>query len=375
MPYVFDQRRRDNILKNGYTEKKLQQIGTDFDAIVIGSGIGGLVAASLLARTGKRVLILEQHDQIGGCCHSFRENGFEFDTGIHYIGEMRNNTAFRFLLDQISNGQLSWADVCDDFDTVVLVDDDGDCANGLRKVVEAVEQGQMLKAFPDEKAAIDRYFELIEETRKSMRGFVGMKAMPAWLGSLLVNTGLVSFYTDYFLKAQKSVTEVIGSVTENTALRAVLSYNFGDYGTIPKDAPFGMHAALQNHFLHGVSFPVGGSSQIGFTIVPTILEAGGAAFVRAEVESIVTDSTGSVATGVKMKRDGNIISAPIIISDAGLFNTVTKLLSPSAAPKLDSMMRHVRHGTGGLSVYVGLKGTAAALGIEGKHYWAMWTKS
>lgn len=51
-----------------------------------------MTTAALLARSGKRVLVLEQHGKVGGCCHSFRKEGFEFDTGIHYIGEMRNKT-------------------------------------------------------------------------------------------------------------------------------------------------------------------------------------------------------------------------------------------------------------------------------------------
>jgi len=59
-------------------------------------------AAALLARAGKKVLVLEQHDQVGGCCHTFYEQGIEFDTGIHYVGEVRNNTGFKFLLDQIT---------------------------------------------------------------------------------------------------------------------------------------------------------------------------------------------------------------------------------------------------------------------------------
>lgn len=48
---------------------------------MIGSGIGGLTAAATLAKAGKKVLLLEQHDQAGGCCHTFIEKGFEFDVG------------------------------------------------------------------------------------------------------------------------------------------------------------------------------------------------------------------------------------------------------------------------------------------------------
>ena len=51
------------------------------DAVVIGSGVGGLTAAALLSRAGKRVLVLEQHDQAGGCTHTFQNKGFEFDVG------------------------------------------------------------------------------------------------------------------------------------------------------------------------------------------------------------------------------------------------------------------------------------------------------
>ena len=55
------------------------------DAIIVGSGIGGLSAGVILAKAGKKVLILEQHDRIGGCCHTFIEKGFEFDVGKIYV--------------------------------------------------------------------------------------------------------------------------------------------------------------------------------------------------------------------------------------------------------------------------------------------------
>jgi all-trans-retinol 13,14-reductase len=232
----------------------------------------------------------------------------------------------------------------------------------------------LVAAFPNEKADIEKYFRIIESTRSSMRGFVGLKFMPSWLGKLLVHTGLVYWFTDYFKYAKQSVSQVLKSITSNPTLRAVLAYNFGDYGTIPMNAPFSLHASLQNHFLRGVSYPIGGSSEIGYHLVQTITQSGGAVFVRAEVDKILTNEDGTCAIGVQMKRDQNIIKAPLIVSDAGLINTVRLLSSPAAA-RLEPMLRHVKSGTGGLSVYVGLKGTAQELQLEGKHYWAMWTKT
>ena len=72
-PYISDTKLRDAVLKQGFHPNKV--LNEQWDAIVIGSGIGGLTAASILAKTGKKVLVLEQHDQSGGCCHTFVEKG------------------------------------------------------------------------------------------------------------------------------------------------------------------------------------------------------------------------------------------------------------------------------------------------------------
>lgn len=60
---------------------RVDRVPSALDAVVIGSGIGGLTAAALLAKAGKKVLVLEQHDQAGGCTHTFQNKGFEFDVG------------------------------------------------------------------------------------------------------------------------------------------------------------------------------------------------------------------------------------------------------------------------------------------------------
>lgn len=59
----------------------MDRVPAALDAVVIGSGVGGLTAAALLAKAGKRVLVLEQHEQAGGCTHTFENKGFEFDVG------------------------------------------------------------------------------------------------------------------------------------------------------------------------------------------------------------------------------------------------------------------------------------------------------
>lgn len=77
-PLVTDQRTRDRVLKRGFSA---QRVPDQLDAVVIGSGVGGLAVAATLAKAGRRVLVLEQHDQAGGCCHTFEQHGIEFDVG------------------------------------------------------------------------------------------------------------------------------------------------------------------------------------------------------------------------------------------------------------------------------------------------------
>lgn len=68
-----------------FREKKLP---ADPDYVIVGSGIGSLYCAGLLARAGKKVVVLEQHYVAGGCTHSWHDKGFEFDTGLHYVGRI-----------------------------------------------------------------------------------------------------------------------------------------------------------------------------------------------------------------------------------------------------------------------------------------------
>lgn len=143
---------------------------------------------------------------------------------------------------------------------------------------------------------------------------------------------------------------------------------------MPREASFAMHASLTNHFKYGGYYPKGGPSEIAFNIIPVIERAGGRVLVNAEVTDILMDENLDEATGVRVKKGHVVyeIVAPLVISDAGLHNTLEKLLPEKAIPKfgLGRILSKVRHGIGLLSVFIGLEGTKEELGLKASNVWA-----
>lgn len=74
-------------VKHTATKDTLQALGNNIDVAIIGSGIGALSNAVCLSRQGFKVAVFEQNETVGGCTHTFEKEGFEFDTGVHYVGK------------------------------------------------------------------------------------------------------------------------------------------------------------------------------------------------------------------------------------------------------------------------------------------------
>ena len=105
---------------NSYRNHISQQT---YDSIIIGSGIGGLCTAALLSMQGESVLVLEKHFKIGGWTHTFRRNNYEWDVGLHYIGQVNKpHSAVRKLFDLISGGQLEWCSMDSNYDRIIFPD-------------------------------------------------------------------------------------------------------------------------------------------------------------------------------------------------------------------------------------------------------------
>ena len=369
-PYIHDQKKRDAVIKQGFSKEKIPD---NLDAILIGSGIGSLTTAAIMSKAGKRVLVLEQHDQAGGCCHTFIDKGYEFDVGIHYIGEMGHQTLNKTLLDQICEGQVEWAPLDDDFD-VVHIGYGSDARTYPVATGTEAWKSLLKKQFPGETAAVDKYFDLLKASSKTSTIHGAMKMVPLWLVKIILMTGVLKYVTNIFRPEYTiSTLELVEGLTSNKDLQAVLMYCWGDYGTPPSKSNFTMQAALNRHFMKaGAHYPVGGASEIAYNIIPVIEKAGGRVLVRAPVSNIV--AKGGKVCGVNVsKGTGTIeILAPMVISSAGLYNTFQRLLPKELAAKsyYTDICKDLKPGVAAMNVFLGLNKSKAELGLKRQNMWA-----
>lgn len=322
-----------------------------WDYIVIGSGMGGMTAAALLAKIGRRVLVIEQHYVPGGFTQTFKRPGYRWDVGVHLVGEMTERSYLGRLLKDLTDGRLLWEPVGEIYDEFHFPDGFTIQFPNSKPAFRET----LYDYFPAETKAIDRYFELVRAASRSAAGYLQSRAAPFYLAP-----GVKRKAARAALPHIRATTaDVLASLTDDDRLRAVLAAQWGYYGSTPSRSSFAMHALMVAHFMWGAYYPVGSAESIAREMLRTVANAGGWTATRTAVEEILL--SGGRTRGVRLVG-GREIEAQKVISAVGA--PMTSLLLGEFAPAED-----LSPGPAHVSLYIGFQGDVASHGGSRYSQW------
>ncbi|MBE1283444.1 MAG: FAD-dependent oxidoreductase [Rhodobacteraceae bacterium] len=331
-----------------------------WDAIVIGSGMGGMAAAAALSQVGHRVLLLEQHHVLGGQTHSFSRNGFTWDVGVHYLSEMAPGDRARSLLDWLCDTPMDFTSLGSVYDTLHIGSAE---PLSLTRPYEAQER-DLKDRFPDESGAIEAWTQALRDGKDTVYKILPTRAMPEIAGNMLDwwNRRAISRWCN------RTTQQVIDDITDNPELAAVFAAQWGDHGGRPSKASFAMHALIAGAYLpSGAWFPSGGASAYAQHILPTITGNNGETRAGVRVESLLFDD--KTVVGVRT-HDGAEIRAAAVISDIGARETIEALLPDDCGPDdWKAQIRALPSSIAHFDLFLGFEGDIEAAGATKANHW------
>ncbi len=320
-------------------------------AVVIGSGMGGLTSAILLARAGWDVTVLEQHDRAGGFLHRFFRDGVGYDTGFHYVGGARPDQLFGRAMAHLGvYDALRWEQLDPDgFDILRFP--------GFElRVPEGVDafRDRLVGAFPHERAGIDRYISLHRAAVASYGWF---------------NMELVTPPEAILPWEQRTVASVLSECFRDPRLHAVVAGQAALYGVPADDAPFGVHAVVTDHFLQGAWSIEGGGDRLALALVRRLRALGGRIHLKTRVSTI--DLAGGAVSGV-IAVDGRRFDADLVIANLHPRNVLGLLPAGAVRPAYATRVRETKLGRTFFGAYYRMEGDLSVIGNRNLYRFNTW---
>jgi len=328
-----------------------------YDAVIIGSGIGGLITANLLARDGARVLLLEQHYMAGGYCSTFRRGGYTFDAATHFYPLLGNpETLTGRLLVELGVG-TGWVKM-DPVDTFHFPD-------GTRFAVPADFAAYLARLhaeFPHQSAALDAFFAEVRE---------------AYLLGLLEHfrgreTARLAPYRDL------TVRQALDRRFTDEKLKLLLTADCPHWGSPPGRTSFVFDSMLRLSYFLGNYYPKGGSQAFADELARCFEERGGHILTSTAARRIVVER--GTARGVEIETLRGPVSfagtvrCGAVVSNADLLATLRDLVGAEHVPPATlAELRRLRPTFPCWLTHIGLAGVPAEVLEQAQgYYWDSW---
>lgn len=263
------------------------------NVVIIGGGLGGLTTGALLAKSGDKVTVLEQHNIVGGCATVFKRKDFTCEVGLHEMDGVYTNHNIKESFKKLDVYQNIEFIKPDEFFKVYTKNSQFIMPDSKDEAMK-----ELNKKFPSEKRAINKYFKLLDDISQRYDRLESAK----WYEMVL----FPFFFFPILKYKSKSVSDVLDTLTDNDELKLILNTNVQYYNDTPNTLCFLLHAVAQNsYFNDGGYFIKGGSYKLSEYLEKVIKENGGEVITKAMVVKASKDEVMYEKKGeeVKIKAD------------------------------------------------------------------------
>ncbi len=304
----------------------------DAEAVVIGAGTGGLVAAAYLAELGRHVVVVDRQSMPGGNTASFTHAEYEFDIGLHYLGGWAgSHPGLRAVLEPLGV-HLTYRELDPDGFDELLFDD------MTFRVPRGVEEfrARLHETFPDECDRIDRHLRRITTIMDELEMCTPVRMEPRSLLTTMWRTRVA------VVASTMTLGHWLDHLGCSPRLRTVLNWCHGVNGVAPEKISLTMHAVAVMHYLAGAWYPEGGGRAVVDALTTVIRDNGGEIILESDADEIHVDGDG--VRGVRITDTGGAsheLTARTVISAADLKHTYGQLLAHADIP--ERIARRVRN--------------------------------
>ena len=331
---------------------------TDYDAIIIGSGAGGLSAAVPLAQAGLKVLVCEQHEVPGGWTHSFTLQGYKFSPGVHYIGGIQPGGSMRKIYQGLGvSKDLSFVELNPEgYDHIFIGDQRFDFPKGRENLINYLKE-----RFPHEAEGLDGYFETVDLLTEGIRSIGRVKkGVKDAIKGAGVAPGLLRW-------ARATGQDLIQQYISDPVLKGVLGGQAGDNGLPPSQVSAFFQAGITHHYFEGGYYPVGGAFALPRAFTRALKDAGGELRLETSVDEILIEN--GRAVGVRL-ADGTEARSRYVISNADPEVTLGKLVGREhLSPKLRRKLDGVTYSVSALSLFFATDMDLRREGLDSGNFW------